>query len=196
MQTESSVPATTRSHFVGTAFHHADGIFGTGDHQVQIGAGHLFVGGHHDVLTIDHGHAHGGNLLFEGQFGKTDGEGCCGHAQHIRSELAVSRKNLHDHLDFAGEVLGEHGANRAVNDTGRKSFFVAGSTGFALVVATRQATSSVGLFAVFDGQREEVTFLLFAVANGRKHEGVTHLGDSSTTCLLCNTARTFDDMHQ
>ena len=186
---ENCVDHRVFGHFVGTAFHHADRIFGTGDHQVQIGAGHLFVGGHHDVLAIDNGHAYGGNLLFEGQFGKTDGEGCCGHAQHIRCKLAVSRKNLHDYLDFAGEVLGEHRANRAVDDTGGKSFLVGGSTGFALVVAARQATGSVGLFAVFDGEGEEIAFLLFAVANGRKHEGVAHLGDGSTTCLLCNTAR-------
>ena len=186
---ENSVNHRVFGHFVGTAFHHADGIFGTGDHQVQIGAGHLFVGGHHDVLSIDHSHAYGGNLLFEGQFGKTDREGCCGHAEHIRCELAVSRKNLHDHLDFAREVLGEHRANRAVDDTGRKSFLVAGASGFALVVAAREATSSVGLFAIFDSQREEVTFFLFAVADRREHECVAHLGDSSSACLLCDTAR-------
>ncbi len=186
---ENCVDHRVFGHFVGTAFHHADGIFGTGDHQVQIGAGHLFVGGHHDVLTIDNGHAHGGNLLFEGQFRKTDGEGCCRHAEHIRCKLAVSRKNLHNHLDFAREVLGEHRANRAVDDTGRESFLVGGATGFALVVAAREATGSVGLFAVFDGQREEIAFLLFAVADSREHERVAHLGDCGTACLLGNTAR-------
>ena len=186
---ENCVDHRVFGHFVGTAFHHADGIFGTGDHQVQIGAGHLFVGGHHDVLSIDHSHAYGGNLLFEGQFGKTDREGCCGHAEHIRCELAVSRKNLHDHLDFASEVLGEHRANRAVDDTGRKRFFVAGASGFTLVVATREATSSVGLFAIFHSEGEEITFFFFTVADSGKHECIAHLGDCSSASLLGNTAR-------
>ena len=186
---ENCVDHRVFGHFVGTAFHHADGIFGTGDHQVQIGAGHLFVGGHHDVLTIDHGHAYGGNLLFEGQFRKTDRKGCCRHAEHVRCKLAVSRQNLHDHLDFAREVLGEHRANRAVNNTCRKRFFVRGTTGFALAVAAREATSGVSLFAVFHSEGEEVTFFFFAVADGREHESVAHLGDGCSASLLGDTAR-------
>ena len=95
---------------------------------------------------------------------------------------------VNDDLDLTCEVFREHRTNRTVDDTSRKNFFIARTTRFALAIATRQASGSIRLFAIFNCQREEVTILFFTVANGRKDKRVPHLGDSRTTCLLCDTA--------
>ena len=73
----------------------------------------------------------------------------------VRVVFSVGGENESDDLSFALETVREHGAHGAVNLAAGENFTLAG-TAFALDEAAGDASAGVGVFAIVDGQGEEI----------------------------------------
>ena len=76
----------------------------------------------------------------------------------IRIILGVGGEDEGDDLSLAAEAIREHGAYGAVNLATGEDFTLAG-TAFALDEAAGDASAGVGVFAIINGQREEIDAL-------------------------------------
>ena len=86
-------------------------------------------------------------------------------SQNIRIVVAVRGERAAHDLNFVQIVEREQRTNWPV-DQARRQRFLGGWAGFALDVTARKFPCRVGLFAVINGEREEVAFWIHATFNG------------------------------
>src|SRR6266702_6880119 len=95
------------------------------------------------------------------------------HRQHVGIVFHVVRQRRDDHLGLVAPAVDEQRADRAVDQAGDQRFLF-GRPSFALEVAARNASRSVGLFLIIDGQRQEVDALARRLRrdHGSEHHGL------------------------
>ncbi len=142
-------------------FHHHDRIIRAGDDNLQFGLFHLRVGRVDDELAVDIADANVGDGAFERHAGKEEGAGGADCSQNIRRVFLIEGHHVADQLGFVGPALSEHRADRAVDQTGRKDFMLAGSR-LALEEPSGDLAGRCILLAILHLQRQEVD----AVARG------------------------------
>ena len=92
-------------------------------------------------------------------------------ATNIGIIFRVGGKNKRDHLSFALEAFRKQRADGAINHAAGKNFAFAG-TAFALDESAGDASAGIGVFAVINGEREEIdsfTRVGVGAAGGENH---------------------------
>src|SRR5690606_38117944 len=157
---------------VGGALDHQHVLLGADVDEVERRGEHLLDRRIGDELPIDFGHANAGNRAGPGDVGNREGGGGAVHHQDVRLVNLVGGKEEADDLDLIEETLREERAAGAVTEA-RGEDLLFGGTAFALEIATGEPAGGGILFAVIDGQREEV---LARPHGGGGHGGYEHVG--------------------
>ncbi len=142
-------------HFVSARFNHHDAFGGADDHDVDLALALLVVGGVDDEFIVDQADAHGANRTSERDIGEAEGNRCAVDPGNIGIVFGIGRKHEGDDLSFGAEAFREERTNGTVNLTAGQNFALAHAS-FALDKAARNAASSVGVFAIVNGQRKEI----------------------------------------
>ncbi len=173
---------------VGPGFDHHDGIFGSGDGQIDVGFLLLLLGGVDDELPIDAADVNPGHRAVEGDVADAEGQRGAEHAGHLGRVVEVDAHDGGDDLDLIAKAVGEKRADRAVDQAGGKRGVLAGAP-FPAEVAAGDFARGVGFFFIVDGEGEEVAlFGGVGAAGGRKDHGFAETDESSPVGLLCDFA--------
>ena len=142
-------------HFLGAGLDHHDAVGGADHHDVQQALAHLGVSRVDDECAIHQTYADGADGAFE----RNVGDGQCGRgaidAEDVRVIFGVGGEDEGDDLGFAAEAIREQGPHGAVNLAAGENFTLAGAA-FALDEAAGDASAGVGVFAIVNGQGEEI----------------------------------------
>ena len=101
--------------FVHFALNHHDIFLRCADHDVHVGSFELFEGRIDDVLPVDAGHTALGDRPEERYVRASQSGRCCKSGKGIRDVDAVSRIKGDAHVNLGMIVVGEEGAQGAVN---------------------------------------------------------------------------------
>ena len=142
-------------HFLGAGLDHHDAVGSADHHDVQQALAHLGVSRVDDECAIDQAYADGADGAFERNVGDGERGGCAVDADDVRIVLGVGGENESDDLGFAAEAIREQRAHGAVDLAAGENFALAG-TAFALDEAAGNASAGVSVFAVVNGQGEEI----------------------------------------
>ena len=104
--------------FLGSGFHHQDGILGAGHCQVQFADLGLFHRGFHNELAVDEPHPHTGNGPFKGNIGNGQGTGCTDHGRNVRSVVRIHGYRRAYDLHIVVVPVREHGTDGPVDEPG------------------------------------------------------------------------------
>ncbi|MCY1535457.1 hypothetical protein D9M68_708640 [compost metagenome] len=161
---------------VGFGFHHQHGGLGAGDHEVQLAVFELRLAGVEHVLAIDVTHAGSADRTVERD--AADRQGCRGgdHGGDVGLHFGVQAHDVHDHLNFVVEALGEQGADRAVDQAAGQRLEFARAA-FTLEETAGDLAGGVRLLGVVHRQGEEVLAGLgFGLGDhGGEHHGVVNV---------------------
>ena len=158
----------------GAAFHHGDGIGGTGDDEVEDGLFALGNGWIDDEGIIDQADAYGTDGAIPRNLGDVQGRGNAVHRQHIGFVFLVKGDDEARAVGIAHVAFWEERAQWAVGQAAGERFVVGGA-GFTLKEVTWDAASGVSLFAVIHHEGEKaLAGLGIAVAHRGEHHGVTN----------------------
>jgi len=168
-----------------TGLDHHDAFRGTDNHQVQVARALLFVGRVNDELAIHTANTHRTDWSVERNVRYAQRNRRAVDAGDVRIILGVSREHHGDDLGLATEAFREQRTDRTVDLAAGQNFALAG-TSFALDEAARNASGSVGVLAVIDGEREEVDAFarLRICAGGGQNHVVAHANDAGAVGLL------------
>ena len=159
-------------HFFGAGLDHDNRIGGADDHDVQQAVAHFGVGGIGDEAAIDQADAHGADRAEKRNVGDGQRSRSGVDAADIRIVFRVGGEDEGDDLGLAPEAFGEHRTHRAVNLAAGENFALA-HTAFALDEAAGDASAGVGVFAVVNGEREEIDALAgFGIGGGGGEDDV------------------------
>ena len=142
-------------HFFGAGLDHHDAFGSADDHDVQQAVAHFAVGGIDDECAIHQSDANRADRTVERNVGDGECRGRAVDSGDVRIVLGVGREHKSNDLGFAVEAIGKQRPNRPVNHSAGENFALAG-TSFALDEAAGNASAGVGVFAVVDGQGEEI----------------------------------------
>ncbi len=153
--------------------HHQHGVGGAGDHEVELGLGHLVERRVQNVFVIGEADAGSADRTLEGRTRQRQRRGRCHQRHDIRIVLHIMRENGDDHLGLVAPAVDEQRADRAVDQTGNQRFLL-GRTALTLEIAAGNAARGVGLFLVVDSERQEVDALARRLRgnDGREHHGL------------------------
>ena len=171
--------------FLGARLDHHDAVFGADNHDVQLADQTLRVGWIHDVLAVNITNANRADRAMEGDVRECEGAARTVNAEDVGVIFLVGGVDECDDLGLVAEGLGEEGADGAVDLARGEDFLLAGAA-FTLDEAAGDASASIGEFAVFDGEREEVD-ALFGVGRcdgGCQYGVVATGGESGAGSLL------------
>ncbi len=158
--------------FKRAGFHHDDGFFGAGDDDVHQT---LFLVGDSGVdhqLAVQQANANAGDGFLEREIRAVSSGGRAGNGDDIGVILAVRGEHHGYDLSFVAPGFGEERAHRAVNQTGGEDFFFGGAA-FALEKTTGNFSGGVSVFAVVNGERQEVAVVhLRGHASSSQDDGV------------------------
>ena len=162
------------THTSAAALDHHHAIFGGHDGDVQRALEPLGIGRIDDELTIHLAHTHRADRAAERNVGKRQGRSSGIDADHVGIVLFVRGHDQGNHLGLIAEILGEHGANGAVDLAAGKNLTLAG-TALALDKAAGNAAASIGVLAVIHGQGEKIEsfFGIWCGYGGRQNYVVT-----------------------
>jgi len=161
---------------VGLGFHHHHTVTGAGDDEVQGRFLELLGGRVQDVLTIGVADSGGTDGAVEGRARQGERRRGADHRRDIGIDLGIERDDRRDDLHLVIEAVREERTDRAVDEARGQRLFL-GRPAFALEESARDATRSVGLLLVVDGEREEITTRggFLCGDRGAEHDGVTEL---------------------
>ena len=161
---------------IGLGFHHHHTVTGAGDDEMKIRFLELRGGRVQDVLAIGVADAGGADRAVEGRTRQGERSRSADHRRDIGIDLGIERDDGRDDLNLVVEAVREQRTDRAVDEPRGQRLFLR-RPAFALEESARDATRSVGLLLVVDGEREEVTtgggFL--CGDRGAEHDGVAEL---------------------
>ena len=171
--------------FLRARLDHHDAVSGAHDHQVHGAFTLLVIGRVDDELAIRTADAHCADGAVERNIGNAERDRCAVDAGDVRVVGGISREHHGDDLGLATEAIGEQRTDGTVDLAAGKNLALAG-TPFTLDEAARNASGSVGVFAVIDGEGEEVDALTwFGVgAGGGKDDVVADANDAGAVGLL------------
>ncbi len=172
-------------HFLGAGLDHHDAVGGADHHDVQQALAHLAVSRVDDECAIDQAHAHRADGAFERNVGNGERGRCAVDAGDVRVVLGVGGEDEGDDLGLAAEAIREQGTHGAVNLAAGENFALAG-TAFALDEAAGNASAGVGVFAIVDGQGEEIDALagIGVGGGGGQNDVVANAHNDRTVRLL------------
>ena len=161
-------------YFLRTCFNHQDSILGAGNSQIQLRNCCLSNSRVDDEFAINQAYTHTGDRTFKGNIRNRQCTGCTDHSRHIGSIVGVNGNSGSNDLYIVVIALGEHGANRTVNQAAGQNSLLAGTT-FTFNKTTGDLTHSVHLFFKINSQREKVNTLTrgFGAGNGNYYGGIT-----------------------
>ena len=160
-------------YFLRTCFNHQDSILGAGNCQIQLRNSCLSNGRVDDEFAINQANAYTSDGAFKGDIGDGQSAGCAYHSRHIGSVVRVNGNCGCNDLHIVVVALGEHGANRTVNQAAGQNSLLAGTT-FTFNKAAGDFAHSVHLFFKINSQREKVNTLTrgFGAGNGNYYGSV------------------------
>ena len=172
-------------HLLGAGLDHHDAVLAAGDDQVEAAFLALREGRVDDVLPVDQADADAGDRLLERHLRQRQRRGGAGDREHVAVVLDVGRDHERDDLRFEVPAGREERTNRPVDAAAGEDFLL-GRLAFALEEAARNAARGVGIFAIVDGEREEVDSLARGVGMTRRdeHHGVALADDDRSVGLL------------
>ena len=142
-------------HLVGAGLDHDDLLAGGDDGHVQIADLALLAVGVEDQLAVHQAHLQGGHGAVPGNVGDGQGGGGADQRGDLGGAVVVhGHDGAHDGHVVA-EVIGEQGADGAVDDAGGQDALLAG-TALAAVEAAGNTAHGVHLLLEVHGQGEEV----------------------------------------
>ena len=141
--------------FLRARFDHHQPVLAADDDEVELALFALLEGRVDDELAVDEAHADGGDRLLERDVRESERHGRPGDREHVGVVLLIGRQDERDDLRLEAPAFREQRPRRAV-DAAAREHFLFGRPAFALEEAARDASRGVGVFAVIDGQREEV----------------------------------------
>ena len=184
-----SVDDDVFGHEGGFAFHHGQGIAGSGEHDVQVAALLLFKGGVEHELTVDAADAATGHRAFERQGREHDGGGSAGQGQHVGLVLLVGGDDAGQHLHVFVQALGEQGTDGTVDEAGDQGLTLGGTADLAAEEAAGDTAGGVHLFGIFHGEGEEALVELQSLgADGHQHHRAAALHPDGAVGLVGQTA--------
>jgi hypothetical protein len=177
-------------HFVGARFDHDDAVPGAGDDEIEATLLSLRERRIDDVLAIDQADSDGGHGLFNGNLRQRERGAGAGQRQHIRIVFGIGRQHERDHLRLVVPAGGEQRPNRPVDHAARQRFLF-GGLAFALEEAAGNAAGGIGVFAVVDGERQEIDSFTRArgVTRRDEHHRVADADDDAAVGLFGEPAR-------
>jgi hypothetical protein len=175
-------------HLAGARLHHHDVGVGGRDHQVERGLVQLGESGVQDHLPLDQPHADRGDRLGEGNVGDHERGRRAGDAEDVGVvQLVRAEDRAHD-LDLVPVAVREERTERAVDEAAGEDLLLRRPP-FPLEEAAGNAPRGVGLFPVFDAEREEVLLdRVLAGDRGAEHHGLAVLDPRGTRSLLGHLA--------
>ena len=168
-----------------TGFDHRDVVGRAGNNQVEIGI--LLLGirrvANEIAGRLVAANAYAGARTIKRRIANHQRGRSAHNANVVDGVFLVSNERRRNDMHLALEALGETGADRTV-DHARSQRALLGRTGLALEITAGDATDSVHLLDVVNGQREEVV-ILFLAGNDSRHEyGSVALTDEHCTRRL------------
>ncbi len=154
---------------VGFGLDHQHAFLGAGDHEIQFRLGQLSRGGIQHVLAVQITDARRADRTHERHARDRERRGGADQRGDIGIHFGIDRQHGGHHLHVVDEAFRKQRADRTVDQT-RGERFLLGGPSFALEEAARNASGSVGLFLVIDGQRKEVAARRGLLQAHRGHE--------------------------
>ncbi len=150
------------SDFVGSGFHHRDGVHGSSDDEIKISGVGLFDGWENDELTIFHPDTNSCERTCKRQTSHHHGSGHTGESQNSTFVFKIGRKHHGDSLNLIGDSFWEHRSDGTVDLTSLQNSFVGGASIAFHEARSFDFTCCEETFLVIDGHWEEVcSFLSF-----------------------------------
>ena len=177
-------------HKAGFAFHHGEGVGRGGKHDVEIALRLLLKGRVEHKLTVDAANAATGHRAVKGQGRQHDSSRSAREGQHVRVVFLVGRDNAGEHLHvFVQALLGEQGAQRAVDEARNQGFTLGGTANLAAEKAAGNAASGVHFFGIFNGKGKEALVEFEGLrAHGDEHHSAAALNPHRTVGLVGHAA--------
>ena len=167
------------------AFHHHDVLFGSGDHQFQVGFLHFGEVRVDDELAVDAAHAHLGDRSQEGKVagGESGRGGQAGEGVGLDVLLGGDEPDVHKYGKV--EIVREEGTQGAVHQAGDQDLVVRGLA-FAFHKTARETSGGVEFFFVIHLQGEEIRSFrhFFGAGDRREQHRAAHPDNSGTVGLL------------
>ena len=159
-------------HLVGAGLDH-DHLLGGGHHgDVQIADLTLLGVGVKDQLAVHQTHLQGGHRAVPGDVGDSQGGGGADEGGDLRRAVVIHGHDGAHHGHIVAEVVGEQGANGAVDDAAGQDALLPG-TALAAVEAAGDAAHGVHLLLKVHAQGEEVDTV---TGTGRGGDAAQHAG--------------------
>jgi hypothetical protein len=171
--------------FFRAGFDHHNAVGGTDDHNVHQALTHLIVGGVNNKSPADLTDAHGADGTEERNVGQSECGGCAVDSENIGIVAGIGGEHEGDDLGLALKPLGKHGTHWPINLAAGEHFALAHAA-FALDEASGKASASVGVFAVVDGEGEEIdTLARVGIGDGGgEHNVIALANDGGAVGLL------------
>ena len=144
--------------FLGAGLDHHDAVGGADHHQVQLAVALLVVGGIDDEIAVHLADAHRADGAVKRNVGNAERDRRAVDAGDVGIVGRIGREHHGDDLGLAAEAFGEQRPDGPVDLAAGENFALAGPP-FALDEAAGNASGGVGVFAVVDGEGEEVDAL-------------------------------------
>ena len=173
----------------GAAFDHHDGVFGTGDHQVDVSFFLLLERGVGDELAFESDDTHADDRAVPRDVGDVQRRAGAGEGEHVGGVDLVGREHGRDDLRVALEAFGEQRTKGAVHEATDQDFVVAQAP-FALEEAARDLARGERLLDVLTGHGEEVeTGPLIGRDRGDENDALAVRNEDRAVRLLGETTR-------
>src|SRR5882724_7055304 len=141
-------------YFFGAGLDHDDGVGRGDDHQAEKAFVHFLICRVNDELAVDQAYADCANRTVEGDVAQREGGGCAVDGEDVGIVFRVGGEDQGNDLRLAAESFGEQRADGAIDLAAGEGFAVAHAA-FALDESAGDASASIGIFAVVDGEGEE-----------------------------------------
>ena len=172
-------------HLVGAGLDHGHQIGGGGHRNVHVRLFLLFGGGVDDIFPVHQAHHHAGDGAIPGDVGDGNGDGGADHGGDFRCAVGIHRHHGADHRHVVAHILGEEGADGAVDDPGGQDRLFAGPALPALEGAGDLA-HGIELFLKIHGEGEEIHSFpgLGGHGDGAQHHRFTVAHQAGAACQL------------
>src|SRR3954469_25354953 len=145
-------------YFFRTGFDHHDAFGSSDDHDVQQALSHLAVSWVDDELTVDQSHTYRADRPQEWDVGNCEGRRGAVYSSDVRIILSVRRENEGNDLSFTLEAFLKERPHGTINLATSQNFALTWPA-LALNKAAGDASTSVGVFAIINRQREKIDSL-------------------------------------
>src|SRR5204863_4303346 len=131
---------------------HADGLFGSGDDEIEQRFTPLVEGRVNQVLAVDKPDPHARDRVIERNVRQVQSTRRTGYGDNVRVVFGVRRDYRRDDLRFKAVTVGEQRPDRAVDHTTRQNFLLA-RPAFATEIVARNTPGGIHRLAVFNRER-------------------------------------------